>query len=416
MEYRKYERLFRSFFRREKEDKRMKKYHGVYVSFVLAGILIFTLTTGSGCSKDDSKKVGERETRVTLESLKKRVFRRQIPVQGTVYPVEYATISAKISGTLELLKVDEGDLREKGDTLFGIDRQILKNQVTVCEDEIKVKQAELESSKIALENAEISGRKAKVDYERYLSLWRSKVTSQADFESYETAYKKAQTEVKAAQAAITNAEAQLKQAQGNLVIAQKNLADSVLVAPFDCIVVDKYVEENEYVSAGQNILKLENQKNLEVICYISSVYYDLIQAGKTPVEFSLDGQIKGKGVITYKAPSIDPESRTFKMKALVPPGTRLVSGTLCDMNIILEEKEAYGLPVDALLLRANDRYIVYAVDSGNRAKSFDVVRGIVDGKYCEVVNASGLLGERFVVTGQTFVNNGSLLRIANEEN
>ena len=336
-------------------------------------------------------------------------------MQGTVWPVEYATISAKISGTLELLKVDEGDRRKKGDTLFGIDRQILKNQVTVCEDEIKVKQAELESSKIALENAEISGRKAQVDYDRYLSLWRSKVTSQADFESYETAYKKAQTEVKAAQAAITNAEAQLKQAQGNLVIAQKNLADSVLVAPFDCIVVDKYVEENEYVSAGQNILKLENQKNLEVICYISSVYYDLIQAGKTPVEFSLDGQIKGKGVITYKAPSIDPESRTFKMKALVPPGTRLVSGTLCDMNIILEEKEAYGLPVDALLLRANDRYIVYAVDSGNRAKSFDVVRGIVDGKYCEVVNASGLLGERFVVTGQTFVNNGSLLRIANEE-
>ena len=44
-----------------------------------------------------------------------------------------------------------------------------------------------------------------------------------------------------------------------------------------------------------------------------------------------------------------------------------------------------------------------------------MVRGIVDGKYCEVVNAAELLKERFVVTGQTFVNNGSLLRAVNAE-
>ena len=119
--------------------------------------------------------------------------------------------------------------------------------------------------------------------------------------------------------------------------------------------------------------------------------------------------------MTYKAPSIDPESRTFKLKILVPKNVSLVSGMLCNLNLILTEKEAYGLPTDALLLRANDRYIVYAIDENKRAKSFNVVRGIVDGKYCEVVNAPELLKERFVVTGQTFVNNGSLLRVVNEE-
>lgn len=376
-------------------------------------MVLLGLVIGGGCAEKQQKTVAEREIRVTLEPLQKRLFRRQIPVQGTVWPVEHATISAKISGTLELLKVDEGDVRKKGDLLFGIDRQILKNQVTVCEDQIKVKQAELESAKITLENAEISGRKATRDYERYLSLWRSRVASQADFESYETAYKKAEMEIKTARAAIANAEAQLKQTESNLVIAKKNLADSVLEAPFDCVVVEKYIEENEYVTAGQNLLKLENQKQLEVICYISSVYYNQITAGKTPVEFALGGVEKGKGVVTYKAPSIDPESRTFKLKALVPEGTSLVSGTLCELNLILEEKEAYGLPTDALLLRANGRYIVYAADSENRAKSFDAIRGIVDGKYCEIVNAAELMNERFVVTGQTFVNSGSLLRAVN---
>ena len=40
------------------------------------------------------------------------------------------------------------------------------------------------------------------------------------------------------------------------------------------------------VTWDQQILKLENQKQLEVICYISSVYYDQVAAGKTPVSSS----------------------------------------------------------------------------------------------------------------------------------
>ena len=63
-------------------------------------------------------------------------------------------------------------------------------------------------------------------------------------------------QVKSAQAAIANAEAQLKQAEGNLVIAQKNLTDSVVRAPFHCIVTDKYVEQSEYVSVGRTYSNL----------------------------------------------------------------------------------------------------------------------------------------------------------------
>lgn len=375
-------------------------------------ILIYSLC---GCTKKDAVKPLERETRVTVQPLEKRTFRRQIPVQGTVTPVDHAVISAKISGTLEMLKVDEGDECKQGDTLFGIDRQVLKNQVTVCENEIKVKKAELQSSRISLEDAEIALKKAETDYERFAQLWEKRATSQAEYESYDTAYRQAEMQVKSAEAAIANAEAQLKQAEGNLVIAQKNLMDSVVKAPFDCIVTDKYVEESEYVSVGQNILKLENHDNMEVECYISSVYYDLINSGATRVEFLLDGEKKGEGVVTYKAPSIDPQSRTFKLKALLPAGVDLVSGTLCELNIILEEKEAYGLPSDALLLRANDRYIAYGVDGDSRAESFEIERGIVDNGYSEVLNSSDLLGERFVITGQTFINNGSLLRISDRE-
>ena len=120
-------------------------------------IVSATVITGvlCGCA-EEKKSYKERTTRVVTGKMEKRTLRRQIPLQGTVMPVEYATISAKISGTLETFKVDEGDRRKAGDMLFGIDRQILKNQLVVKEDEIKVREAALQSAGFALTAAEIN--------------------------------------------------------------------------------------------------------------------------------------------------------------------------------------------------------------------------------------------------------------------
>lgn len=376
-------------------------------------LAVSVLFLAAGCEKPLAK-TKEKTTRVHISGLQKQVFRQRIPLQGTVQPVEFATISAKISGTLEMLKVDEGDKVKKGEQLFGIDRQVLKNQVVVKEDEIKVRQAALQSSEIELNVAKITFNQAKRDYERAKNLSRSKAISESSVEAAETDFKKAEMAVNNANAAIANARAQLKQAESNLSIAKKNLDDSTTVAPFDCVVFDKFVEENEFVSAGQDILKLENQNSLEVICFISAVYYNNIEAGKTPVDFTdRSGKAIARSVITYKAPGIDPESRTFKIKISVPPKTALVSGMLCELDIILAEREGYGLPESAVLLRAENRMIAYTVNKEFRAESVEIKRGIVDNGFCEILNAGDILDKRFVVTGQTFINNGSLLVDAN---
>ena len=388
----------------------MKK---IYISASVIAALALTVSL-TGCKKS-VKSVSERKIRVNVQQLEKRTFRQTIPLQGTVKPVEHATISAKISGTLELLKVSEGDRLKTGDILFGIDQQVLKNQVVVKEDEIQVKEAALQSAEFLAKTADINYIQAKRDYDRASSLHKSEAVSLSHFESAETSLKKAEMDVQNAHASIINARAQLKQAQSNLAIAKKNLADSITKAPFDCVVFEKYVEESEYVNAGTNILKLENPDMLEISCFASAVYYAQVVPGITKVEI-LDpnsGKILGNAVVTYRAPGVDPESRTFELKVTVPKDIKLVSGMLCELNIILLEKEAFGIPVDAALLRANDRYIVFTVNENNRAKSMDITRGIVDKNYCEILNFRELDGKLIVVTGQTFVNNNALLQIIN---
>ena len=373
-------------------------------TIILAVLMLFA----AGCKKASSV-YREKTTRVRTAQLEKRVFQQRIPLQGTVQPVEFAVISAKISGTLELLKADEGDFVRKGSILFSIDRQVLKNQVVVKKDEIKVRQAALESAKIALKIAEITRDQALRDFERAKNLSRNDAISRSSVESAETDYKKALMAVNTANAEISNAEAQLTQAQSNLAIAEKNLDDSTTVAPFDCVVFDKFVEEKEFVSTGKNILRLENINSLEVVCFISSVYYNQIIPGETAVDFTVGGKALARSKVTYKAPGIDPESRTFKIKISVPKETKLVSGMLCELDIILAEREAYGLPESAVLLRAENRRIAFTVDPEKRAKSVNITPGIIDSGYCEILNGAELLNERFVISGQTFINNGSLL-------
>ncbi len=382
---------------------------------ILPAVCMAAVMCGCGEETQAEAAVAEHEVRVTLQPLEKRLYREQIPVQGTVEPVEYAVISAKVSGTLERLCIDEGDALKAGTVLFETDRKVLENYVSLEENELKVKTAALNEAKITLGTARINYEQAAVDFERYSHLYSQNATSLTIYEQAETAYKKAQMDVKKAEAVIKSCESQIRQVQDNLLIAKKNLADTVLKAPYDCVVTDCYAEEKEYVQAGQSVLRLESPAKMEVVCYISAVHYTAVEAGKTAVEFSLDGKNMGKSVITYKAPNIDPDTRTFKIKAVLPADSPLVSGMLCCVSIILREKEAYGLPGEAILLRSGDRRIAYTINSDGRAESVDIQTGISDGRNTEILNFEELLDKHFVVSGQTFVNNGTLLRDVAQE-
>ena len=82
--------------------------------YSLTVVLSLGLALGGGCSKERQKNVAEREIRVTLEPLQKRVFRRQIPVQGTVWP-QRVTVSLVLSlvGIISMVRTLTGGIRDR---------------------------------------------------------------------------------------------------------------------------------------------------------------------------------------------------------------------------------------------------------------------------------------------------------------
>ena len=381
------------------------------VLFVLCAAMLCSFTGGCKARKKSGKGKA-RVIKVALANPEKRHFVERIPVQGTVLPVEWASLSAKTSGTLDSLAVDEGSIVKKDDVLFEIDRKNLRNLVTVAENELAVCSSELASARINAELAGIKLRKAEWDFKRAETLHKSQAISQDSYETYDVAKKSAESEFSKANAQVAVSMAKEKKQSNNLNIAKKNLADSIIKAPFDGVITETFVEQGEFMQQGKVILKIENHKALEVNCFISSIYYNRILPGKTLARFDLDGTAAGEARVTYRSPSIEPLSRTFKIKILVPPKSRLVSGILCDVSLVLSERDGYGIKSDAIMQRNNDRKIVFVSENGV-AREVEVKTGITDGDYTEILNRDDLKGLPVVVVGQTFINSGDKLSLIN---
>jgi multidrug efflux pump subunit AcrA (membrane-fusion protein) len=359
----------------------------------------------AGCRKKAVKEQKEKVVRVGLMKPVYKVFQHRIPVQGTVAPVRYATLSSKTSGTLDILEAAEGKFMKKNSLLFQVDKSNLENQVTVAQRQFDVCRSEVETARIALDLAKIHLRKAELDFKRAKTLHRTKAISEENYENAEVDLKGAVAEVSSSQAKLKIAIAKRDQQQNNLKIAHKNLADSEVRAPFGGIITVCDFEPNEYVKEGTAILKIEDQSLLQVECFISSVYYNLIVPGKTRANFKLDGKAAGSAVVTYRSPSVDPLSRTFKIKIRLPQNTPLVSGLLCDVDLMLQERKGYGVPADAIMVRGKGREVIFAMENG-KAKMIEVKRGIVEPVYAELVNGSKLKNEQIIISGHTFVNSG----------
>ena len=353
----------------------------------------------------------ERIQSVRVTRPVERDFTWSIRVQGNVQPMQKAEISSRINGNLDKKNVGDGQIVKRGEELFQVDESNLFNNVEIQKQKVEVAKAELETAKVDLELTRTILEKARKDYDRALQLSQSRAISDDAFERAVLNFQEAEANIKKAEAVEGHMAAKLKQEEGNLKIAEKQYDDSTVKAPFDGVVVSTSKDQGEYVKEGDIILLLENQDAYEISLLISSLYYDTVVAGKTPaVIYSIDGEKLATVPVSYRSPSIDKLSRTFEIKITLPKSDKIVSGMLCDIDLVLRRSHGYGVPSEAVLLRQNDRRIVY-VDKNGIAEAVTVRVGIVDGGYTELLDGTELKDSEIIYEGQAFLNNGDRVSV-----
>jgi membrane fusion protein (multidrug efflux system) len=206
---------------------------------------------------------------------------------------DVVSISPKLSGYIQSVKVDDNQLVKKGDILIIIDPRDYKNASDQAKANYLLAKAAFDSSIQSLESTQVTAPsnldsaqaqveaakskwiKASADLQRISGLddrVRTKQqmdevisaerTAKSDLDDTLAKLKSAQTApktVEIAEAKVREAQAALEKAGADLAQAELDMENTKLVAPFDGKITQNNAEVGQFVQPGQKIFALVNQ-------------------------------------------------------------------------------------------------------------------------------------------------------------
>lgn len=315
-------------------------------SLLLASLLVAGL---SGCHKADAKASlppagNEARIGVRVVTPQTSLDGQLVKATGSLIPRNEATVSAKVSGTIEEFFVDIGDKVKKGQPLAKLDSVNAGIMVEQAKAGHAVATAALDA--------------ATQDYERAQKLKESGGVSQAGLDRSEAGFKQAT--------------AAAKQAAAALQAAQKAYADHTLRAPFDGEVTARLANVGEYVSVmpATQIFKVVDAEHLEVVLPVSETVIGAIRPGSV-----VHGVVNPSGKpfdakVTVVGAVVNPQSRTVEVRADLD-GKRT---TEMRPHAIVEVDFSQGETISGLFLptqsvvRDGESRFVWVVDGGKVSK------------------------------------------------
>ena len=383
--------------------------------FSSMAIIMLATSQLTGCGEQATKTVvTEKVTKVEVGQLEKANFSFHIKALGVAKSMNKASISAKTSGNIDALFVKEGDVVQKGDKLFQIDKRNLENDVLVAKQALLSAEQALNSTAADISIAKANLEKAVKDKQRAEELLSSGAISKSEAENDFVNKQHSDSEYQKSISANSSAKAEVQRARTNLAIAEKNLEESVVKAPFSGTVIHKEKDVGSYVDAGSTVLEFENSTDMEIVCKIAGFYYEYITLGTTKMQVELSKDNVIEVPVSNISPSIDPLTRTFTVKGVIPLEKSIITGSLCDVKIILVERENLGIPNDALLGRKGGKYALFYVE-GDKAIEKEVTAGFETNGLTEVLDAQELVGKQIVTSGQYFLNDGNKVEVIKKE-
>jgi RND family efflux transporter MFP subunit len=346
---------------------------------------------------------------------------------GYVTARRRATVSAKVTGKVMEVFVEEGRAVHRGQVLATLD----DSQVRAA---LAVNEAQLETARRGAAEDEARLKEAELTLARREQLVKEQVISKSELDS-------ARAEVESLRARIAVAHQQVKVSESLVSQRRTDLADMQVRAPFDGIAISKDAQPGEMispVSAGggftrSGIATIVDMSSLEIEVDVSESYINRVHPGM-PVEAVLDAypdwRIPAHVITTV--PSADRQKATVRVRIGFEPspgsgsprlpskGQNLDPRILPDMGVkvsFLNERPANTvdapkprLLVPTTAVRAADGKSIVFVLRNDRVERRAVSVGTATGDQTEVL-AGVSAGERIVVEGPQSLKDGDKVKV-----
>lgn len=348
----------------------------------LIGVLVVLLVAGGGfaayehtargsvAEQDGGGPAGRGDgaVPVALAAAEVRETSRGVEAVGTTRSRRAIEVEAGASGQIREIAFEPGQTVSQGDVLARLD------------DEIE---------KANLEEAEAALREGQLALERARTLRQSATVTEATLEQH-----------------ITQ-EATARAARNR---AQRRLDDREVRAPFAGIVGLKRVDEGARVAETTVITTLDDRSEMELEFSLPELIYGEVSEGQRIAATSVAFPGRSfEGTISSIDSRIDPTSRSFRVRALLPnPDLLLPAGMFMHVTVTLSTDEAVMVPEESMIVEGDGSYVYVAEDDRAVRRSVEVGQREVG--YVEILDGVAA-GEPVVVEGLQRLRDGAQLRI-----
>jgi len=398
----------------------MKK---VVVALLLAISGISGACASSGSKDASTTAAAPAPPAVSIETTKIEVreLPRTVEAIGTLDPNEEVTVSNQVEGPVAKVLVDLGDFVKAGQVLATLDTSELELAVRLQTAALQQEVARIgisdpnanieESSTSQVKQAEATLSEARSRLDRTKRLADEGVVSKQQLDEQQAKFDVADATVKLARESVRNIKATIAARKAGLDLAQKKLGDARITAPMSGLVKERLVSEGTYLKANSPVVTLVQISPLKLRVDMPETAIESVRAGRA-VQFTVDS-LPDKmfdGRISRLSPSVNQQSRTLKLEALVDNSNgTLKPGLFARVTILTGKTEkALVAPAGALFTVAGlEKLFVIdggkvserIVRTGSRGADYvEILEGVKEGDVIATSNLGSLQQGREVTT------------------
>ena len=341
-----------------------------------------------------------------------------VTLVGQFQPYQVVDVHPKVSGYMEKINVDIGDIVHKGETLAILDVPELRAQLRQSAFELQqskqaVQRAQQEINRAVALNYALHAESTRLDK---AAATQPGLIAQQELDDARAKDLDSKAQIEAATAAMAAAQQQEAAAQSDneRFTALENYTD--VVAPFDGVVIWRYADTGALIQGGTTtndaalpIVRLSQSDLLRLRFPVPENDVQTIHLGDT-VSVRVDAVHRSyQGKIVRFTRSVNFETRTMETEIDIEnPKLTLTPGMYAVANLPLSTAEnVVTVPVEALALNGSQE-TVYALDSTNHVHIRNVTLGIVGQKLAQV-NSGLAVGDRVIDGGQEKYREGEVV-------
>lgn len=286
---------------------------------------------------------------------------------AVVEPAQQAGIFARVTSTVESVRVDEGDQVEAGQVLAELDAREIEQAVEVLTAQIEQAEAELAGNQATIKALKESEIYWQAEKRRDTALAEKGAVSASEAE--QTAQKAADIrgQLRAAEKKSRAIEKQIESLQIQQAELRTRRGYYTLTSPFAGVVTQRLTDTGDLAAPARPLFEVQDRSLYKIAFDLPQKDLPRIQEGQS-VAYTVNGRIR-KSTIRLLEPSLNPAKM---MRAEVwlegEAAAELTPGAYLPITVQLEQlDDVILIPASALIEAPQGKTHVFAVEEGKLA-------------------------------------------------